>query len=125
MADEPEPETSAETLGDDLRLLIAEARAYAAAEAELQKARAQVAGQGLKRIAPLALLALGFVFLALMALPVGLVLGLAPLVGPWLATGIAMLALLALAALFALLALARWRKIKHALSAGGSGNDRS
>lgn len=124
MADEPDPEASAGGLGDDLRLLIAEARDYATAEAEFQKARAGIAGQGLKRIVPLALLALGFVFLALMALPVGLVLGLAPLVGPWLATGIAILALLALAALFALLALAKWRDVKRTLSAGGSQDDR-
>lgn len=125
MADAPDPEAGAGTLGDDLRLLIAEARDYASAEAEFQKARAQVAGQGLKRIAPLVLLALGFVFLALLALPVGLVLGLAPLVGPWLATGIAMLSLLVFAGLFALLAIARWRDVKRALSAGGSDNGRS
>jgi hypothetical protein len=124
VADEPEPEAGATTLGDDLRLLIAEARDYATAEAEFQKARVTVAGQGLKRIVPLVLLALGFVFLALMALPVGLVLGLAPLVGPWLATGIAMLALLIFAALFALLALARWRDVRRALSAGGAQDDR-
>lgn len=123
MSEAPDPQVGTGSLGDDLRLLVAEARDYAAAEAAFHKARASVAGQGLKRIVPLALLALAFVFLALMAVPVGLVLGLAPLVGPWLATGMALLALLVLALLFALLALGKWRDLKRALSAGEVGDD--
>lgn len=119
MSEAPDPQASPGSLGDDLRLLVAEARDYASAEAEFQKARATVAGQGLKRIVPLALLALAFVFLALMALPVGLVLGLAPLVGPWLAMGLAVLVMLALALLFALLTLAKWREVRQSLSTGG------
>ncbi|HMO68883.1 MAG TPA: phage holin family protein [Novosphingobium sp.] len=122
MADDPDQQANAGTLGDDFRALIAEARDYASAEAAFQQARAEVAGRAFKRIVPLGLLALGFVFLALMALPVGLVLGLAPLVGPWLATGLAMLALLLFAGLFALLALTKWRAVKRALDVGGTGD---
>jgi len=123
VSEAPDPQASPGSLGDDLRLLVAGARDYAAAEAAFHRARASVAGQGLKRIVPLALLALAFAFLALMAVPVGLVLGLAPLVGPWIAMGLAVLALLVLALLFALLALGKWRDLKRALSAGEAGDD--
>lgn len=104
------------SLVDDLRGLVDEGKAAAQAEIAWQKSRLAVAGQGAKGIAGLGALALALVFFALMALVFGLVLGLASLVGPWLATVIATLGLLALAGLCALLAAGRWKRLQARLS---------
>lgn len=115
------PHLPVTSLADDVRNLVDEARDYAAAELAWHRERALLAGRGAKAIAPYALLAVGFVFLALMALPVGLVLSLAPITGPWMATGIAILVLLVLAAACGWLAARKVRALRDALS--GADND--
>ena len=110
---QPPPVTS---LADDVRNLVDEARDYASADLAWHRERALLAAKGARAVAPYALLAIGFVFLALMALPIGLVLSLAPVTGPWIATGIAILLMLALAALCGWLAARKLRALCHALS---------
>lgn len=104
------------SLADDVRNLVDEARDYASAELAWHRERALLAARGARAIAPYGLLAVGFVFLALMALPVGLVLSLAPVTGPWIATGVAILAMLLLAALCGAVAARKLRALRHALS---------
>jgi uncharacterized membrane protein YqjE len=104
------------SLADDLRLLAEDSRAYAEAELAFQKQRAAVAGQGIKAIAIFGALAAALVFFALMALTVGLVLALTPLLGAWGAAGASFAGLLLLAAICALLASARFKRMKRFLA---------
>ena len=71
------------TLIDDLRALIAEAKLAFSSEIAFQSARAGLAGKIIGRIAGLAALALALVFFVLMALVVGLLLALGPVLSPW------------------------------------------
>ena len=75
------------TLGDDLRQLIDDGRALAAAELAWQKSRAAYVGKQAGGIAMLGLLAASLAFCALMALIFGLVLALTPLLTAWGAMG--------------------------------------
>ena len=103
-------------LDDDLRSLVGGGLAYVQAEAELQKARAVYAVGTVKWIALLAVLAAALVFFSLMALTVGMVVGLAPLIGAIRATLVVFAALLGIGAICALLAVARWKRMIAALS---------
>lgn len=117
---DPAGEDAAErSLVDDLRLLAADGRTLLEAELAYQKSRAAVAGRGARAIAGWGALALALVLFALMALTFGLVLGLASLVGAWLATLISVLLLLAGAALAALVAARRWSAMARRLSDQG------
>ena len=83
---DPDPadeDTGYETLADELRALVREAEGMARAELSYQIARATLAGRYAGRLIGLGLLALALVFFALMALVVGLLLALAPGLGPW------------------------------------------
>lgn len=102
---EPEPQDNGlAPLFADVRRLAAEARTAAEAEAAYQTSRAKVVAGSVGRIAALGALALALVFFALMALVMGGLLVLAPLVGPLAATGIVTGLLAACAAICALLA---------------------
>ena len=103
-------------LEDDLRGLFDSGLALARAELALQQARAGYAAGRLKSIALLGLLALALVFFALVALTVGLVVGLTPLIGAIGATLAVFGGLLIVAALSALLAASRWKRMTVALS---------
>ena len=103
-------------LDDDLRSLVGGGLAYVQAEAELQKARAVYAVGTVKWIALLAVLAAVLAFFSLMALTVGMVVGLAPLIGAIRATLVVFAALLGIGAICALLAVARWKRMIAALS---------
>jgi hypothetical protein len=110
------PDPAERSLVDDLRRLSEDARALARAELAYQKSRAAFAGQEVKRITLLGLLAGVLVFFALMALTLGLVLALTPLLTALGATAAVVGGLLAIAALCALVALGRWRRMVAALS---------
>ena len=118
----PDPEASGsetpehETLVDELRSLIGEAQAMARAEIAYQTARLSLAGKIVGRIAGLGALALALVFFALMALVVGLLLALVPVLGVWgsMAVVVAALLLATLAALQA--ARAAWRRLRQILT---------
>jgi hypothetical protein len=103
-------------LDDDLRSLVGGGFAYVQAEAELQKARAVYAVGTVKWIALLAVLAAVLAFFSLVALTVGTVVALAPLIGAIWATLIVFAALLGIGAICALLAVTQWKRMVAALS---------
>lgn len=82
----------------DIDALVADGKTYLEAELTYQKSRAGFAANRLKWTAVYGAAAFGMLHLALIALTVGVVISLVPLVGPWLATGI-VVALLLLGAL--------------------------
>lgn len=104
------------TLGDDLRQLIDDGRALAAAELAWQKSRAAYAGKQAGGVALLGLLALALVFFALMALVFGAVLALAPLLTAWGATAAVVGALLLAALVAGGLAALRVRRIARLIA---------
>lgn len=115
--------TESETLeGDSLlggaRALLEDGQSLLAAEIAFQKARAGFALGRAKGILALAALALALLFFALMALVVGLLLALAPLVGPWGALAIVVLGLLALTGFCVLGAVRSVRTTVRALKGG-------
>jgi hypothetical protein len=115
--DERDPEGDpATTLAEDVRLAVAEARAYAEAEAAWQKARAAYAGKQAGRIAALGAVAALLASLAVLALVVGSLLALAPLLGAWGATGAVAGALLLIALVCAGLAAARGKALRRTIA---------
>lgn len=85
------------SLNEDLHQLAQDARAYAEAEFQFQKTRAAYAASASKNIAIYVVAAFVLVFFAVMALVVGLVIALAPLITAWGSTALVTLALLGLA----------------------------
>ena len=124
MAEEAPPlvndDAAERSLADDVRQLIEDGRTLVDAELAYQKSRATVAGQAAKSVAGWSALALSLVFFALMALVLGLILILTPLIGPIGATAAVVLGLLALAALAGMKALRRWRRAAALLSDDGA-----
>lgn len=104
------------SLIDDVRDLVADGRTLLEAELAYQKSRAAIAGRTAKSMAGWIALALSLAFFALMALVMGVLLTLAPLVGPLGATALVVLALLAGAALSGLAALRRWKAMSRRLA---------
>lgn len=86
------------SLVDGVDALIADGKTYLQAELAYQKSRAGYTANRLKWSAAYGAAAFAFLHLALIALTVGIVFALSPLVGPWLATGIVVVVLLAAAA---------------------------
>ena len=81
-------ESDEPSLEQDFHGLFASTRAAFDSEIEYQKARAALAARLALRIAGLGALALALVFFLLMAIVMGGLLGLSPMVGPWVALGI-------------------------------------
>lgn len=106
------------SLADDLRLLAEDGKAYAEAELAFQKSRAAVAGQGIRGIAIFGALAAALVFFALMALALGLVLALTPILGAWGAMGASFGGLLILAGICAMVAASRFKRMMRFVSPG-------
>ena len=109
------PEAEEDTLLGGARALLEDGQSLLTAEIEYQKARAGFVLGRAKGILALAALALALLFFALMALVMGLLLALAPLVGPWGALAIVVLGLLALTGLCLLGVLGRVRAVTRAL----------
>jgi hypothetical protein len=108
------------SLAQDLRQLADEAKTLAQAELAFQKSRAAFVGGEAKAIAALLVVALVVVFFAVMALVVGTVIALGPVLGPWGAMAAVTLVLLAIAAFSALSAKGR---LKRMMIIAGSGNE--
>ena len=87
------PEAHERSLTDDLAALFEDGKTYAEAEFRYQQSRAAFAADRGRSGAIYAVAALTLVWLALVALVVGLVIALTPEVGPWAATAIVVLAL--------------------------------
>ncbi len=92
---EDEDSAGLSALKDDLTALVEDARTYAAAEIAFQKTRAGLAGKKAGRALIYLVLALVLLNLALIALAVGAVIALAPLVTIWGAIAIVVGVLLA------------------------------
>lgn len=106
-------------LTSEIEALIAAAKAAFSSEVAFQRARALLASKIVGRIAGLAALGVALVFFFLMALVVGLLLALAPLLGTWQALGVVTAALMASIG-FALWGVRRaWRRLKRVLTGGG------
>lgn len=103
-------------LEDDLRLLVDHGVAFARAEVDWQKARVGYAAGRIKWIALLGVLALLLLFFSLVALTVGLVIALTPLIGAVAATLAVFGGLLLLALIFATIAAGQWKSMMAALS---------
>lgn len=102
-----------EPLSDVLRRLIENARAYAEAESQRQKLRASFIASNLRDAAIAGILALFLLFAVIVALLIGLIVALAPVVGIWWALVIVIAGgLLAVAAL-SLFAAARVKRLKR------------
>ena len=84
------------SLIDDLAALFEDGKTYAQAEVAYQKSRAGFVGEQAKYVVAYGAGALGVFHLALIALTVGVLIALMPLVGPWIATAIVTLALFVL-----------------------------
>ncbi|WP_260923504.1 phage holin family protein [Novosphingobium sp. 9] len=115
---EPDDEV---TLVEDLRGLIDETFDLAQAEIAFQKSRAAYAGAETRNVVAMLIMAAIFGFFAFMALVVGLVIALGPLLTPWGAMATVTLGLLVLAALCALSARSRVKRLISALR--GKGGD--
>lgn len=88
------------SLMEDVDALIADGKTYLEAEVAYQKNRAGYAANRLKWTAVYGAAAFGLLHLALIALTVGIVIALVPLVGPWIATAIVVAMLMLGALLF-------------------------
>ncbi len=122
--DEPAPPLIADApaepgLVDDLRQLAADGRTLLEAELAYQKSRAAVAGKAAGSIAGWGALTLALVFFALMALVIGALLALAPLLGGWGAMAAVTAALLGAAALAGWIAAQRWKRTAAQLAETG------
>lgn len=121
MDDEPVPlvnttDAAERSLVDDVRQLIDDGRTLAEAEIAYQKSRAAVAGDGVKGAAVYGGLAIALVLFALVALTVGLVIGLTPLLTALGATAAVTFGLLLAAGLCVLTAKRRWSAMTSAIA---------
>ena len=105
---------------DDALALLADGKTYAEAELRYQKSRAGYVSNRLKGAIGFAMGALGVLHLALIALTVGAVLSLVPLIGAWGATAIVTLVLLAAAGVFVWLLKGRLDDIRETFDSGDS-----
>lgn len=108
------------SLTDDLVALFEDGKTYAQAEMAFQKSRAGYTANQLKGAAVFGLGAFGVLHLALIALTVGLVIALTPLVGPWLATAIVTVALIVLGLIMLKMLKGKIDAIRSAFSGDGT-----
>lgn len=106
----------------DLRQLAGDARRLAEAEVAYQRSRAIFAGEELKAIVVLTLLAASMVFIAILALAFGLVLALTPHLTAWGATGVVVSGLLLCTLACGTSAGVLWRRMRIKLSTGENGS---
>ena len=92
---EDEPDNGP-SLGDDLLALFEDGKTYAEAELASQKSRAGYTANRRKSAVAIGFGAFGVLHLALIALTVGAVMALIPIVGPWIATAIVTIVLVAI-----------------------------
>ena len=109
-----------QTLDVEFQRLFASGREAFASELAFQKARAALAGKLAGRIAGLGALALALLFFVLMALVVGVLIALVPVLGAWGAMGV-VVAVLLLASFVCLLGMrAAVRALGRVLKDGGA-----
>ena len=99
------------SLVDDIRQLAGDARTYAEAELSYQRSLAALIGGTIGAIAGRIAFAAALIFFALMAVVLGSVLALTPMLSAWGATAAVVLVLLLSALACGLWARARWRRL--------------
>ncbi|MEO0032352.1 MAG: hypothetical protein RIS94_2110 [Pseudomonadota bacterium] len=112
---ESETKAAGPSLSEDLRALLEDGQTLVEAELSFQRQRVAFGWNRAKSIALLLVGALFLAFFVLVALVVGLLLALTPLVGAWGALGIVTLALIAGTALCFFTAVSRFRKARAAI----------
>ncbi len=112
-----EPGAAERSLVEDVRALVKDARLLAEAEIDFQKKRAGYGAQAAKSIVALFGAAGAAAFFAAMALVVGLVIALAPILTIWGSTALVTAALLVAAWLLASRGLAKLRTMKTMIAA--------
>jgi hypothetical protein len=110
-----EDDRQADTIRDAFARLYADGRAYADAEIDRQKLRAGIAGAGVRDAVIFAAVSIILAFAGIVAFLVGLVLILAPLLGPGWATSAVFGSALLVAFIFLLLAKARISRMRKAI----------
>lgn len=108
------------SLSDGVRALIEDSQTLIEAEVGYQKARIAYGWSRGKGIFLLLLLAFGFGFFALLAVVVGLLLALAPLITPWGSLALVVLILVVAAVVCFTSAVRRFRSARSAILASGS-----
>ncbi len=103
---------------DDVEDLLVDARTWFDAEVTYQKTRASFVGASLKALVGLAVGAAIIGFLLLVALTVGLLIALTPLVTAWGATAIVVIVLGLVILMLLRTASARWRDLMDAIHEG-------
>jgi len=119
--DTPPPPAFDESLVEELAALIDDGRTYAQAELAFQKTRARLTGKAVGVAAASAVVGIILLHIAFLALAVGLVMALAPLVTIWGAIAIVVGVLLLLVGVLAFVAVKNGKKI--AAMFGGSDKD--
>lgn len=105
-----------ESVRDVFARLYADGRAYAAAEADKQKARAGLIGAGVRDAAIFAVVAIMLIFATLVAFLIGLIIALSPQLGPLWATFAVLGASLLVTTGLLLMAKARISRMKKAIT---------
>ncbi len=114
-----EPVEHGPSLGDDVMALIDDGKTYLEAELQFQKSRATFAADRGRSGAIYGLAAVLLVHLALIALAVGTVIALAPVIGAWASTALVVGLLLVLGGLLGLAAKRRFAQLSSAFSEPG------
>lgn len=113
-------EPAQRSLADDIRTLADAGKGLAQAELAYQKARAAFVGASVRSIAILAVLVLVLLFCALLALTLGLILSLAPLLTPVGATAAVVAGFAISALLGGMFALNHWRRLNAVIREPGA-----
>lgn len=100
---------------DGIEALISDARTYVDAELSYQKSRAAFVGDKVKRTLGYGIAAVLIAFIGILALAIGLIIALAPLVTAWGATAIVAGVILIIAIWLALTAARNWSSMIDAL----------
>ena len=104
---------------DDIRAAFSDGTTYLEAELAYQKSRAGYAANRAKWSVLYGAAVFGLLHLALIALTVGAVLALSPVIGPWLATGAVVAVLFVLVALFTLRLRSKFNDIRAVFDDAG------
>lgn len=119
-----EEDTRDASLTAEIAALVEDGKTYAEAELAFQKSRAGFVANRSKDAMLFGLFALGFVHLALIALVVGSLIGLIPVLGPWGATAVVVGVLLLGALVLLLLLRSRGIEIADAFKDAGTGKNK-
>lgn len=112
----PEPRTPDESVREVMARLYADGRAYASAEAEKQKLRVGIIGGAVRNAVIFATVALMLLFASIVAFLIGLIIALAPRLGPLWATFAVLGASMIVALLLLLLAKSSINRMKKAIA---------